>query len=217
MSTSDAEAEAIPEGLRERRRRQTLRDVSDAAIELFERQGVAATTVDEIARTAGIAQRTFFRYYPTKEDAAFPDDEGFATVVRETVAAVHGGTPVAAAMDGGWQRLFGEFDARPEKHARALRVRRLLQHEPTLLARALAGDAEHVDALTDAAVDAAGADADVLTVRASIALVSTLARLAFDEWARRAEDGEAASIHDIYLELRPALAEIGLLASAERR
>lgn len=193
-------------GLRERRRRDTLREVSDAAIELFERKGVQGTTVDDIAQAAGISQRTFFRYYPTKEHAVFAGDEGFGTVMREAVAAIRGGAPVVAALEAGWLRLFDDFDAQPAEHARVLRVKRLIHAEPALLALALANDAEHADELTDAAVDAAGAQADVLIARALVAAVSTTTRLAFDEWARRVELGTPASVREIYLELRRGLA-----------
>lgn len=180
--------------------------MSDAAIELFERKGVSATTVDDIALAAGISQRTFFRYYPTKEHALFADDEGFSTVLGETVAAIRAGAPVVTALEAGWLRLFDDFDRRPEQHDRALRVRHLILSEPSLLALALANDAEHADELTDAAVDAAGADADVLTARALIAVVSATTRLAFDEWARRTELGGSARVRDIYLELRRGIA-----------
>lgn len=195
-----------PVGLRERRRRETLRQVSDAAIDLFERNGVYGTTVDDIALAAGISQRTFFRYYPTKEHALFADDEGFETVRRETITAIRAGAPVVAATEAGWLRLFDEFDRRPHEHARALRVQRLIHTEPTLLALALRNDAEHADALTDVAVDAAGADADVLMARALVMAVATTTRLAFDEWARRTEVGSPASVRAIYLELRRGLA-----------
>ena len=208
----------VPLGLRERRRRETLREVSDAAIALFERKGVGATTVDDIAHAAGISQRTFFRYYPTKEHALFVDDEGFGTVMSETIAAIRAGTPVVAALEGGWLRLFADFDARPEDHARTLRVRRLIHTEPSLLALALSNEAEHSDQLTAATIDAAGADTDVLTARALVAAIATTTRLAFDEWARRtehageagvslgAEPGAPARVRDIYLELRRGLA-----------
>ncbi len=199
-------ADDAPVGLRERRRRETEREVSDAAIELFESRGVHATTVDEIARAAGISARTFFRYFPTKEDAAFSNgDDSLATVHRETLAAIRAGAPVAAALEGGWLRLMETFDAHPEGHARALRLRRLVQAEPALLAVALRNDAADADALTRAAVEAAGKDADALTACALITAVSSTVRLAFGEWARRAEGGQTASVREIYLEVRRGL------------
>jgi AcrR family transcriptional regulator len=47
---------------------------------LFATQGYEATTVDEIAAAAGVARRTFFRHFRSKEEAIFPDHDD--TLVR---------------------------------------------------------------------------------------------------------------------------------------
>lgn len=41
------------------------------AFELFEREGFDATTVDAIAKSAGIGRRTFFRYFESKNDVVW--------------------------------------------------------------------------------------------------------------------------------------------------
>jgi mycofactocin system transcriptional regulator len=60
------------------RRRATSRaELEQAAFTLFAEQGFDATTVDEIAAAAGIGRRTFFRYFPSKNDipwGAFEDE-----------------------------------------------------------------------------------------------------------------------------------------------
>jgi AcrR family transcriptional regulator len=55
--------------LRERKRTDTYSALHDAAAELVLDRGLAHVTVDEIAERAGVSQRTFFNYFPTKEDA----------------------------------------------------------------------------------------------------------------------------------------------------
>lgn len=55
--------------LRERKRTDTYRSIHDAAAELVLDRGLASVTVDEIAERAGVSARTFFNYFPTKEDA----------------------------------------------------------------------------------------------------------------------------------------------------
>ena len=60
------------------RRRATSRaDLEQVAFALFTSRGFDATTVDEIAAAAGIGRRTFFRYFPSKNDipwGAFEDE-----------------------------------------------------------------------------------------------------------------------------------------------
>jgi len=45
--------------------------VADAAIKLFEKNGVAETTIEEITNLAGVSERTFFRYFSSKEATLF--------------------------------------------------------------------------------------------------------------------------------------------------
>lgn len=55
--------------LRERRRERTWKAIHEAAVDLVKKKGLKQTTTDEIAEQAGISARTFFNYFPTKEDA----------------------------------------------------------------------------------------------------------------------------------------------------
>ncbi len=54
-------------GLRERKRVETRRRIAAAAVELATAQGIAETTVDEIAESAHVGRATFFRYFESKE------------------------------------------------------------------------------------------------------------------------------------------------------
>jgi AcrR family transcriptional regulator len=46
-----------------------------AAFQLFLERGYDQTTVDDIVALAGVGRRSFFRYFPSKEDVVFPDHE----------------------------------------------------------------------------------------------------------------------------------------------
>ncbi|WP_030925327.1 TetR/AcrR family transcriptional regulator [Streptosporangium amethystogenes] len=55
--------------LRERNRLETWTAIHDTAARLSFEKGLAEATVEEIAAAAGVSRRTFFNYFPTKEDA----------------------------------------------------------------------------------------------------------------------------------------------------
>lgn len=58
-------------GQRQARKVETRRALIDAALELFADPGYDNSTTDDIAARAGVSPRTFFRYFPTKEDVLF--------------------------------------------------------------------------------------------------------------------------------------------------
>ena len=54
-------------GRRERRKEETRRQIFQAAMKLFEKKGIIATTVEEITQAADVGKGTFFNYFPSKE------------------------------------------------------------------------------------------------------------------------------------------------------
>lgn len=66
-------------GVRETKRRETHRRVTETALKLFAESGYETTTIDQIAEASGIARRTFFHYFESKEEiilgwqSALPD------------------------------------------------------------------------------------------------------------------------------------------------
>jgi len=66
-------ADDVEPGLRERKRRATRRAILLAAISVVRDKGLEAATVDEIARVADVSPRTFFNYFPSKEEAIVGD------------------------------------------------------------------------------------------------------------------------------------------------
>ena len=62
-----------PSGIRQRKKVERRRRIEQVALDLFDANGFAATTIDDIAAAADIAPRTFFSYFATKEDVVLAD------------------------------------------------------------------------------------------------------------------------------------------------
>jgi AcrR family transcriptional regulator len=56
-----------PETLRERRRRETAEHIAEKALQMFRERGYDATTMQAVAEASGIAPRTLFHYFATKD------------------------------------------------------------------------------------------------------------------------------------------------------
>lgn len=74
------------EGARERKRRETLQRITDAAIRLFGEQGYEASTLDAIAAAAGISRRTFFHYFKSKDDILLSMQQGMGEMLVAALA-----------------------------------------------------------------------------------------------------------------------------------
>lgn len=80
------------EGVRERKRREMYRRITDVGLKLFSERGYEGTTLDAIAEASGIARRTFFHYFASKEEIilawqkSLPDELG-AEIRKQGVEA----------------------------------------------------------------------------------------------------------------------------------
>jgi len=71
-----------------------------AAFQLFIERGFEQTTVDDIVALAGVGRRSFFRYFPSKEDVVFPDHERCLTDMTGFLdSGADGDDPVARVCD----------------------------------------------------------------------------------------------------------------------
>lgn len=81
-------------GLRERKKLATRSALNAAALRLALEHGVDHVTAEDIAAAAGVSVRTFFNYFPTKEEAFVADDLERGHLFVAAVAAAPADAPV---------------------------------------------------------------------------------------------------------------------------
>ncbi|MCW2900159.1 MAG: regulatory protein TetR [Streptosporangiaceae bacterium] len=81
-----------------RKRVTSAAELEHIAFELFTSRGFDRTTVNDIAAAAGIGRRTFFRYFPSKNDIAWGDFEGQLRQMRERLFASPPQRPLMEAI-----------------------------------------------------------------------------------------------------------------------
>lgn len=74
--------------LRERRKAAARLNIARAALRLFREKGYEATTAAEIAEAADYSERSFYRYFSTKEEVVFFDIEHLLEEVRAAIGDV---------------------------------------------------------------------------------------------------------------------------------
>lgn len=111
---------AQPPSLRDRKRAAAKAHVADVAIRLFAERGYAAVSVAEICAAADVAPRSFFRYFPAKEDVLLEPMRELADRFQASIASAPAGMSDAEALERGlreqaelmlarWDRLDGYF------------------------------------------------------------------------------------------------------------
>ena len=137
-------------GLRARKKQRTRQTIERVALELFENRGFGATTIDEIAAAADIAPRTFFHYYPTKEDVVTAD---YTSRLQQIVTALESGPkdrPPWAALRSAFMNAAANYEAERDHLLRSFRI---IQGNPSVAAHNLPAQAQGDDAVADAVVE----------------------------------------------------------------
>ena len=152
---------SLPSGLRERKKAKTRAAIRDHAMRLFEEQGYAATTVDQIVEAADVSQSTFFRYFPTKEDVVVTDD--FDPLI---VAAMRAQVPDVGPMEAIRRAIHTVFEEISEQDwDREQRRQRMFLAVPELRARAMQQYLDTIDMLAAVVAERAGLPSDDFLAR----------------------------------------------------
>lgn len=104
-------------GLRDRKKLRTRRLLIETALDLFSTKGFEETTLEQLTRAAEVSQRTFLRYFTSKEDVTLAPEKQFWAAFTADIGSRDLSGPVLpilqdtlkatlAAMGSEWERQF---------------------------------------------------------------------------------------------------------------
>jgi AcrR family transcriptional regulator len=163
----------------ERRRQQTRAEIAEAAAELFVDRGFEATTIEEIAAAAGISQRTFFRYFPRKEDIVMASGETGVKRLALQLEARPRKEPLEEAMRAAIDAALEEADEGPLHRMRMT----LMAKVPALRARWLEEARAAQDVLAEVVARRLGVDASSVQPRLVAASYAAMTQTVWEMWA----------------------------------
>ncbi|POX44903.1 TetR family transcriptional regulator [Streptomyces sp. Ru71] len=170
--------------LTERRKAATQLDIARAAAELFARQGPGATTAEEIAARAGVALRTFYRYFRSKQDAVGPllasGGDRWRTLLAE---AGQGGDLAQALQDAAVASLTPADDTAEEALRWTRGLLRAAQDDPALRSVWYDVNRESEERLLPVLTELAAPEADPVEVRLLAAAATDAIRVSLETWA----------------------------------
>jgi AcrR family transcriptional regulator len=169
--------------VRERRRQETRTRIVEAAAELFAERGFDAVSVMEIARRAGVVEKTVFNHFPVREGLVFEADPPIREALLDAVRLRPAGESVSAAA-GSFVVAAVALLGSPEAADGVAAMARVVRSSRTLQAREREILGELTDALAELIRAETGASAGRLepwlAANAVIGLYAALLELARD-------------------------------------
>ena len=193
-------------GLRERKKQRTREAIVEAAFELFDERGFDGTTINDIAEKADIAPRTFFSYFPSKDDVVFHDFEEQYEMIAGWLREREPGTNAIDALRAGIETsMDGEPDPTDMREKRCRN--RLVRENDSLAAHGDHLKGRLADVLAEAVAKDLGAQPPELRPRlvgaAFVAAISVLGDTAENE-----DEHSAETIDNLLAFLRGGLAAL---------
>src|SRR5580698_10574586 len=193
MSAAMAPGEQPDGGGQPGRRRVTSQaELEHVAFELFEANGFEQTTVEDIATAAGIGRRTFFRYFPSKNDVPWVTFELDLERMRARLKTCPRDVQL---MDAIRVALVDFNQVEPGQIPLHRRRMELILRVPALLAHSTLRFAAWREVIAEFVADRTGQRPDALAPQAIAHAVLGVAVAAYEQWLDD-EDAELGLLLD---------------------
>lgn len=163
------------------------------ALRHFAEHGYDATTMDDIARIAGIGRRTLFRYFPSKPALVWGGVEPVVERTRAELDAAKQDEPIASVLR---RAIAHSLDMPPDRIEATRRRLLLIGSDESLIAFGLGRLSLNRDVLAAFIARRTGTDQDGLRARVLADALSAASFSALLWWAANSDDDPAAVIEE---------------------
>ena len=178
-----------------------------AALDLFTDQGYDATTVAQIAESAGVTKSTFFRHFPDKRELLVAGQEALSLLLAEGIAQAPADATPLEAVAAGLERASAEMG--PMNRELGPRLKAAVATSTELQERDALKSVGLAAAMTDALVARGVADPTAHLAAELGVLAFKRGYAVWSEGERAPEDGLAPYALAALDELRAASASVG--------
>ena len=193
-------------GLRQYKRDRTRRSLRETAVRLFAENGYHATTVDEIAGAVGVSPRTFYRYFPTKEEVLFDVSTDIRAAVVEVLSEVQPAISLADSITSAVVEVASAYDSQAELFQQMAQI---MMASPELRSAGLEDlhrwEAVYVPIIARHLTDIPTSDATIGVLAGAVVAAQ---RIAHDRWMASGQQQDMAS------HVKESLAVLGPLFAA---
>ena len=186
--------ESATENRRERRMRDTAARLTSVCRQLTAAHGLGGFTIDQVCEQADISRRTFFNYFPSKEDAVLggnPEEDAHEFAAQ-----------FLARPSGDWGRVLDDlteiavahFESAGVDAAERAELGAAIEREPALLLRFMGVSREVDRRIAELIAEREGLDADDPRPGAAVSIFATLMRSTAERFLDPTNDRTFASI-----------------------
>jgi AcrR family transcriptional regulator len=205
------------EGLRERKKRATRETILVNAMALFGEHGYDSVTVADVARAAGVSEKTVFNYFPAKEDLVFNEGQARRNALIEAIRTRPPGDSLVDPFRRQTEELIARVELGPDP--RLVAIPRLVAGSAVLRERLFIGWEREAALLTPVIAEETGAAPDDLVPGVVARSLAWTHRLVFRAAFTRLIAGEDQHVladdlreqaHRAYDQLERGLSDYGL-------
>jgi AcrR family transcriptional regulator len=178
-----------------------------AAMQLFRERGYDGTTVEDIARCAGLTERTFFRYFADKREVLFSGSKELEQLIVGGVASAPADASPLAAVASAIEAACAHLEDRRDIAFARARYELVIKHAE-IRERELIKLAALAAAITGA-LRGRGVDEPTATLAAATGMA--IFRVAFERWIAEKKPQSLAA------HVRPTLAALRAVAADGER